>query len=96
MPWSQLSILTSNSTELALQEKVLRRTLAASQYSFFRMRALTDYIRGSLQELRQVQWPTRQQAVKLALIVVVFIIVAAAFFGLIDAFLGKVVQLIVA
>ena len=56
------------------------------------MNALTSYVRHSLEELRQVRWPTRQQAIRLTVITVVFIIVSAAFFGLIDAFITQVVR----
>lgn len=56
------------------------------------MTALIQYIRGSLEELHLVRWPTQQQAVRLTLIVIGFIAVTAAFFGLVDAFLVEVIR----
>ncbi len=57
------------------------------------MTAFIQYVRGSLEELNLVRWPTQQQAVRLTLIVIVFIAVTAAFFGLIDAFLVEIIRL---
>jgi preprotein translocase SecE subunit len=48
------------------------------------MNAVITYINDSLEDLRQVRWPTRQQAVRFSAIVVTFTLVSAAFFGLID------------
>ncbi len=56
------------------------------------MTAFLSYIRGSLEELHLVRWPTQQQAVRLTLIVVGFIAVSAAFFGLVDAFLVEIIR----
>ncbi len=57
------------------------------------MNAVTSYIRGSLEELHQVRWPTQQQAVRLTVIVVGFIAASAAFFGLSDAILVQIIRL---
>lgn len=51
------------------------------------------YIRESLEELRQVRWPTQQQAIKLTVIVIGFIIVASAFFGVIDLLFSEIIRL---
>lgn len=48
------------------------------------MDRLTQYINDALQELRHVRWPTRQQAVRLSLIVIAFSAVCAVAFGGID------------
>ncbi|MBP9773565.1 MAG: preprotein translocase subunit SecE [Candidatus Peribacteraceae bacterium] len=56
------------------------------------MSAITSYITGSLEELRHVQWPTQQQAVRLTLIVIVFIAVNSAIFGLIDFGISKFIS----
>ncbi len=57
------------------------------------MNSLSVYIRESLEELRLVRWPTQQQAIRLTLIVVGFIAVSAAFFGLIDAGLFELIRM---
>lgn len=56
------------------------------------MNAFTAYIRDSLEELRLVQWSTRQQAVRLTMIVIVFIAINAAAFGLIDALFTQLIR----
>mgnify|MGYP000877845270 FL=1 len=56
------------------------------------MTFLLSYLRDSVEELRHVQWPTQQQAVRLSVIVIVFIVITALAFGLIDFLLGEVVR----
>ena len=56
------------------------------------MSAILAYFQGSLEELRLVQWPTRQQAVRLSVIVLVFILLTSVFFGLIDALFTEVIR----
>lgn len=48
------------------------------------MQAIIDYFQGSVEELRLVRWPTQQQAIRLSVIVLGFIIANAAAFGLLD------------
>jgi preprotein translocase SecE subunit len=50
------------------------------------------YLKEALEELRHVRWPTRQQAVRLSVIVLGFTAVATALFGLIDYILSAAVQ----
>ena len=60
---------------------------------FFRgMNAITTYINEALEELRHVRWPTRQQAVRLSVIVLVFCAVCAVVFGLVDDILSFTVK----
>ncbi len=56
------------------------------------MSIVQTYIREALAELHQVRWPTRQQAVRLSAIVVGFVLVNAAVFGLVDFGLGRLVN----
>lgn len=56
------------------------------------MNIFVTYIRESLEELRQVRWPTQQQAIRLTTIVIGFIIVTSAFFGLVDAGFMQVIR----
>jgi preprotein translocase subunit SecE len=46
--------------------------------------AVTRYIKGSLEELGKVTWPTKNQAVKLTVIVFVFVLIAAVFLTFVD------------
>ena len=52
------------------------------------------FITGAVEELHQVRWPTRQQAVRLSLIVIAFVLVSAAVFGIVDFLLARLVTLL--
>lgn len=51
---------------------------------------ITLYINEALEELHHVRWPTRQQAVRLSIIVIGFVAATSASFGFVDFILGKV------
>jgi preprotein translocase SecE subunit len=53
-----------------------------------------SFINGAIEELHQVRWPTRQQAVRLSLIVVAFVFCTAVIFGVVDFLLARLVQLL--
>lgn len=48
------------------------------------MKAFTDYLRSSFEELSRVTWPTKNQAVKLTVIVFVFCVIVALLLGVLD------------
>ncbi len=48
------------------------------------MQPIITFVRDSLAELRQVRWPTRQQAIRLSAIVIAFTIACTILFGVID------------
>lgn len=52
------------------------------------MKLLLNYINESLEELRHVRWPTRQQAIRLSVIVLAFTAVSAIAFGFLDFLLS--------
>lgn len=56
------------------------------------MNTLLTYVRDSVAELRQVRWPTRQQAVRLSIIVILFTFACTAVFGVIDIGLTNLLQ----
>jgi preprotein translocase subunit SecE len=58
------------------------------------MNAILQFINESIEELRQVRWPTRQQAVRLSILVLGFTIASAAFFGFVDFLLSQLMQLV--
>ena len=60
------------------------------------MNAIMSYLRGSVEELHQVRWPTRQQAIRLSVIVLGFIIVNSIILGVIDVILTEAVTLLLA
>ena len=51
--------------------------------------AVSTYINEAIEELELVRWPTRQQAVRLSIVVLLFTLVCAALFGLVDFLLGE-------
>jgi preprotein translocase SecE subunit len=57
------------------------------------MNAITTYFREAIQELELVRWPTRQQAVRLSVIVLIFTVVSAAIFGTLDLALSALLRL---
>ncbi|UPA22133.1 preprotein translocase subunit SecE [Candidatus Peribacteria bacterium] len=58
------------------------------------MNALTTYFRDALEDLRQVRWPTRQQAVRFSGIVIGFTLACAVVFGILDFVLSLALKAI--
>jgi preprotein translocase SecE subunit len=58
------------------------------------MDTIRQYITDAIEELRHVRWPTRQQAVRLSVIVLVFTGAAAAVFGTMDFVLSEALQIL--
>lgn len=46
--------------------------------------SLITYFKESFAEMRQVTWTTKNQAVRLSLIVLIFSVIAAIFVGVVD------------
>lgn len=60
------------------------------------MNSIVSYVRESLTELRQVRWPTQQQAIRLTVIVIGFIIASSLFFGIVDMVFSEIIRLTLA
>ena len=60
------------------------RTILSRSPSEARGRGLIQGIRDIINELRKVVWPSRQQATRLSIFVVIIALVIGAFLGLID------------
>ena len=58
------------------------------------MKAFFSYINDAVEELHHVRWPTRHQAVRLSAIVLGFVLVSAAAFGVTDFLLAQFVTFI--
>lgn len=43
-----------------------------------------SYVKSALEELSKVTWPTKNQAVRLTIIVLIFVLVTSFFLGAID------------
>lgn len=57
---------------------------------------VTQYVNDAVAELRHVRWPTRQQAIRLSVIVIGFTAACAAVFGFADYGLSLLVKLLLA
>ncbi|HDN80263.1 MAG TPA: preprotein translocase subunit SecE [Chloroflexi bacterium] len=53
------------------------------------------YLRETRAELRKVTWPTRDEAVKLTIVVLVTILVMAILLGVLDLIFAKVLDLVI-
>lgn len=49
---------------------------------------LVKYLRESKQELEKVAWPTQEQTIRYSIIVVVFVVALAVYFGVLDYILN--------
>jgi preprotein translocase subunit SecE len=59
------------------------------------MQRVTTYIQGSIAELKKVIWPTRRQAITLAIVVVVVSIVIGIYLSGLDAILRAGLQALI-
>ncbi len=59
------------------------------------MNKLVNYISLSYAELRKVAWPTRQQALRLTLVVLLFSLVLAVIVGGFDAIIRAFLQQVI-
>jgi len=58
------------------------------------MLAIRTFITEAIEELHHVRWPTRQQAVRLSIIVIIFCAATSAAFGVLDFALSQVVKIL--
>ena len=58
------------------------------------MEAITNYVQEALADIHQVRWPTRQQAIRLSIIVLGFVAVTSVAFGAVDFMLNELVTLL--
>ncbi len=55
---------------------------------------ITRYFRESVAELRKVTWPTREEATRLTIIVLVVLLVTSAIMGLLDFLFTRLIAFI--
>lgn len=56
------------------------------------MQPIVSYLQNALVELRQVRWPTRQQAIRLSIIVIVFTLACTVLLGAVDFGLSRLLR----
>ncbi|MGD2253912.1 MAG: preprotein translocase subunit SecE [Anaerolineales bacterium] len=59
-----------------------------------RPNAVVRYVRETIAELRKVNWPTRKDAIRLTLIVLVVVGVSSAFLAVMDYLFTKLIALL--
>ncbi len=52
------------------------------------MKKVFAYLRGSKEELEKVTWPTRTEVIRYSILVIILVILAAAYFGALDYILN--------
>jgi len=57
-------------------------------------KSISDYFKGSWQEISKVTWPDKKRAGRLALLVIISMILATAIVALIDFGLSEIIDLI--
>lgn len=57
--------------------------------------AVTKYLRSNFEELTKVVWPTKNQAIRLTVIVLIFCVVIAIFLGFVDFLFTKLYTYVV-
>lgn len=62
----------------------MRSAISFLIYFFMTIQTVTNYFRESFQELNRVSWPTRNQAVRITGIVLVFSLISAIFIAVVD------------
>jgi len=55
---------------------------------------IANYVKDSVIELKKVIWPSKKETIKHTLLVVIISLGMAAFLGIIDFILNKVLQLV--
>jgi len=56
---------------------------------------VTKYFNDTVQELRKVAWPSRQELIGSTIVVVVMSILVSIFIGVVDQVLNKLVNLLI-
>lgn len=56
---------------------------------------LINYFKESVKELKKVSWPSKQQVIQHTVLVIVASLVVAAFLGIVDFILTKVLQIVI-
>lgn len=56
--------------------------------------AQTQMFDGLMSELRKVSWPTRQETVRLTMVVVLISLIIGLYVGIIDVFLARLLELL--
>ena len=59
------------------------------------MKIVKNYLRSSFEELTKVTWPTKNQAVRMTIIVLIFCVIAGLLLGALDFLLSELHTLLI-
>ena len=60
-----------------------------------KMQKAAEFLKGSREELRKVNWPTRKETIRLTAFVIIFSLIVAAFLGILDIFFLKILDKVI-
>lgn len=63
--------------------------------SFFSMQSATSFLSEVLEELKKVVWPTRDEVIRLTVVVILVSFIVGLFLGGVDFLLTKLMEIIV-
>jgi preprotein translocase subunit SecE len=88
------SMSQSSTVAAAVKKKPEKKSVdtKTGEPNFFQ-RAI-DFLREVQVELKKVTWPTRKQTTGTTIVVIIFVFVVAAFLGIFDLGLSKLVQVV--
>jgi preprotein translocase subunit SecE len=89
--------LSSGTKTIALSAPAVKKEKAAIEQKIgepnFFQKGL-EFLREAKVEMKKVTWPTRKQTTGTTIVVIIFVFVVAAFLGLFDYSLSKLVQVV--
>lgn len=78
----------------ASQKKMASKDVPAEKAEPNIFQKAVEFVREVKVELKKVTWPTRKQTTGTTIVVIIFVFVVAAFLGLFDLGLSKLVQVV--
>lgn len=54
----------------------------------------TQFAQGIIEELKKVTWPTRQETIRLTVVVIAISLIIAFYIGIIDVLLAKALEMV--
>jgi preprotein translocase SecE subunit len=87
--------LTAASSKAGGNAKAEAKALETAPSNGGGIRRFPGFLRASWAELRRVRWPDRHQVAQGTGIVLVFVAIAGAFLGAVDALASRIVDLII-
>ncbi len=84
------------SQNLRKQEKYSRANTSAGTGELNFLQKGVQFFREVKIELKKVTWPTKKQTINSTVVIIIFVFIIAAFLGLVDFGLSKLVQVVLA